>query len=196
MSYPKIGERIKALRIQSGMSQDELSHSTQLSLRTIQRIENGETEPRGDSLKRIANALKIEVNELSDIIPTTKLKEDKSIVLLIKISAFGYLIYPFLGIIFPMVLWIFYKDKVFGVDETGKKVMKYQSIWFVFLAILYLYILVIKINHLYSPFPGKTIIAVTISLYVFNAIMILLQILKLSSEKKFERGLHRIFKFQ
>jgi transcriptional regulator with XRE-family HTH domain len=192
MNLPKIGERIKALRIQSGISQDELSQSTQLSLRTIQRIENGETEPRGDSLKRIANALKTEVKELSDTVTTTKLKEDKSVLLLIKMSAFGYLIYPFLGFIFPMILWIFYKEKVIGADETGKKVMKYQSIWFIFLSILYLYILVIKINHLYSPFSIKTIIAVIICLYVLNGMMILLQILKLSSIKKFERVLHRI----
>ncbi|MGZ4011505.1 MAG: helix-turn-helix domain-containing protein [Flavisolibacter sp.] len=193
MSHQKIGERIKALRIQSGISQDELSQSTQLSLRTIQRIENGETEPRGDSLKRIAKALNIEMRDLADTITATKLKEDKSILLLIKLSAFGYLIYPFIGIIFPMILWIFYKEKVTGADEAGKKVMKYQSVWFAFLAILYLYLVIIKINHLYSPVvSNKTIIAVIICLYVFNAIMILLQSFKLSSMKKFERVLHGI----
>ncbi|MGZ3939012.1 MAG: helix-turn-helix domain-containing protein [Flavisolibacter sp.] len=193
MSHQKVGERIKAFRIQSGISQDELSQSTQLSLRTIQRIENGETEPRGDSLKRIAKALNIEMRDLADTITATKLKEDKSILLLIKLSAFGYLIYPFIGIIFPMILWIFYKEKVTGADEAGKKVIKYQSVWFAFLAIFYLYLVIIKINHLYSPIvSNKTIIAVIICLYVFNAIMILLQSFKLSSMKKFERVLHGI----
>ncbi|MGZ3881704.1 MAG: helix-turn-helix domain-containing protein [Flavisolibacter sp.] len=193
MSHQKVGERIKAFRIQSGISQDELSQSTQLSLRTIQRIENGETEPRGDSLKRIAKALNIEMRDLADTITATKLKEDKSILLLIKLSAFGYLIYPFIGIIFPMILWIFYKEKVTGADEAGKKVIKYQSVWFAFLAIFYLYLVIIKINQLYSPVvSNKTIIAVIICLYVFNAIMILLQSFKLSSMKKFERVLHGI----
>jgi transcriptional regulator with XRE-family HTH domain len=41
--------RIKELRTRRGFSQEELSERTGLSLRTIQRIENGETEPRGDT---------------------------------------------------------------------------------------------------------------------------------------------------
>ena len=60
---------MKTLRLQSGISQDELAALTQLSLRTIQRIENGETAPRGDSLKRIAAALNVGIAEFTIALP-------------------------------------------------------------------------------------------------------------------------------
>ena len=49
--------KIKDLRKRRGLSQEELAEKSGLSLRTIQRIENGETDPRGDSLRRLAAAL-------------------------------------------------------------------------------------------------------------------------------------------
>jgi uncharacterized Tic20 family protein len=45
-----VGQRIKAYRLRAGISQETLAEKTGLSLRTIQRIENEETQPRGDSL--------------------------------------------------------------------------------------------------------------------------------------------------
>jgi len=46
------------------MSQEELAERTGLSVRTIQRIENGETQPRGDSLRRLCQALGVEMEVL------------------------------------------------------------------------------------------------------------------------------------
>lgn len=57
MERQTLAQRIKQLRILSGFSQEELSERAQLSLRTIQRIENGETQPRGYSLQRLAEVL-------------------------------------------------------------------------------------------------------------------------------------------
>ena len=47
MNKNLLGLRIKELRKQKGMSQEFLSEESGLSLRTIQRIENGESSPRG-----------------------------------------------------------------------------------------------------------------------------------------------------
>jgi transcriptional regulator with XRE-family HTH domain len=47
MKNKELAQRIKELRNRRCFSQEELSEKTGLSLRTIQRIENGETEPRG-----------------------------------------------------------------------------------------------------------------------------------------------------
>lgn len=57
MERQTLAQRIKHLRILSGFSQEELSERAQLSLRTIQRIENGESQPRGYSLQRLAKIL-------------------------------------------------------------------------------------------------------------------------------------------
>ncbi len=48
---------IKKLRIRKGLSQEELALKSGLSLRTIQRMENNETKPHGDSLRKIFNIL-------------------------------------------------------------------------------------------------------------------------------------------
>ena len=42
------------------MTQEELADKTEVSARTIQRIENGEVDPRAYTLQMIANALDVE----------------------------------------------------------------------------------------------------------------------------------------
>ena len=49
----EFGERLKELRTNLNCSQKELSEQTGLTLRTIQRIENNESEPRGKTLNLI-----------------------------------------------------------------------------------------------------------------------------------------------
>ena len=57
MENNNLSQRVKELRKEQGLSQEELAKTAGLSLRTIQRVENNETEPTGDTLKRIATAL-------------------------------------------------------------------------------------------------------------------------------------------
>ena len=64
MNKNLLGLRIKELRKRKGMSQEFLADESGLSLRTIQRIENGETNPTGESLKRLSNALNVNPDEL------------------------------------------------------------------------------------------------------------------------------------
>lgn len=57
MENNNLSQRVKELRKEKGLSQEGLAKTAGLSLRTIQRVENQETEPTGDTLKRIATAL-------------------------------------------------------------------------------------------------------------------------------------------
>ena len=54
MENEKLAQGVKELRKVKGFSQEELAKNSGLSLRTIQRLENGETEPSGETLKRIS----------------------------------------------------------------------------------------------------------------------------------------------
>jgi transcriptional regulator with XRE-family HTH domain len=56
----KTGKLIKELRLKKGLTQEELASMTELSTRTIQRIENGEVDPRSYTLQMIAKALDVE----------------------------------------------------------------------------------------------------------------------------------------
>ncbi|TVQ13838.1 MAG: XRE family transcriptional regulator [Balneolaceae bacterium] len=57
-------ENIKYHRSNRGFSQEKLAEAADVSLRTIQRLESGETEPRGDTVIRIAKALDIPPGDL------------------------------------------------------------------------------------------------------------------------------------
>lgn len=61
--------RIKELRESKGLSQEELSENAGVSLRTIQRMENGESVPRGSTLRTIASSLDVS-SDYFNIIPS------------------------------------------------------------------------------------------------------------------------------
>ena len=56
----EIGKLIKELRTKKGLTQEELAERTEVSARTIQRIENGEVDPRAYTLQMIAKALDVD----------------------------------------------------------------------------------------------------------------------------------------
>jgi transcriptional regulator with XRE-family HTH domain len=56
------GQQIKKYRQVKGLTQKELAEKTQLNTRTIQRLENEETEPRPHTLRQIAEVLEIPIN--------------------------------------------------------------------------------------------------------------------------------------
>ncbi len=64
METRNLAKKLKELRTQRGMSQEYLADESRVGLRTIQRIENNESEPMGETLKRIANTLDVELSEL------------------------------------------------------------------------------------------------------------------------------------
>ncbi len=57
MKQPELGKKVAALRTENGLTQAELAQMCQVTARTIQRIESGETEPRSFTVKTIFNAL-------------------------------------------------------------------------------------------------------------------------------------------
>lgn len=64
MNAKKLAKKLKELRTFRGMSQEYLAEESRVSLRTIQRIEKEESVPTGETIKRIAVALDVELNEL------------------------------------------------------------------------------------------------------------------------------------
>ncbi len=175
MQNDELSKRVKELRNRKGISQEVLAEKTGLSLRTIQRIENGETEPRGDSLKRLANVFSVSPDEIMD----WKVVEDRNILVLLNITQFSFLAFPLLGIIIPLTLWILKKDKVKGVDETGRAILNFQMTWVLILFAFYLIFLGSTIFHL-GLFPiGLWGILLTMGvLYGYNFLIILINTIR------------------
>ena len=59
-----LGERIKALRNSSGLTQEELARAADIGRITLVRLENGEQTPRAKTLAAIADALGKRVSDL------------------------------------------------------------------------------------------------------------------------------------
>ena len=181
-----LSQKVKALRLSAGTSQEELAEATQLSLRTIQRIENGETQPRGDSLKRLARALGVTTEEFT---ASQDLPEDKGFLIILHLSSLCFLLFPFfnlfaiMSIAAPLILWLLKKDKIKGVRITGKKILNFQLTWFLVFALIYSYVFVCKLNHVATFVDTATLVRILIGLYLFNVISIIVNIIRLGKGK-------------
>ncbi|GAA0713672.1 hypothetical protein GCM10009430_05740 [Aquimarina litoralis] len=170
MKNANLAKKIKELRVRHGFSQETLAYETNLGLRTVQRIENGESEPRGETLKRLSIALKTSPDELLD----WSEQEDKGFLLLLGLSPLSFLIFPLLGIIAPLVLWIAKRNKIKGADTYGKKLLNFQITWSVVLFLAYLFfilamfgVITIELDFL-SSFDSLPIIVLFLGLYFIN----------------------------
>lgn len=171
--------KLKALRHQKGISQEVLAEASGLSLRTIQRIENGDTNPTGDSLKRLANALNINPDELID----WAIKEDNSYLVYLNLSTLTFLFFPLLGIIVPFMLWTSKKDKIKGINTLGRDLINFEITWTILLFFMPFSLFILsKVGVLHS-FSLNTLFITTVIMYVINLLFVLLNTFRISNKK-------------
>ena len=180
MKNKDLAGRIKELRKRRGFSQEELSEKSGLSLRTIQRIENAETEPLGDSLKRLAVAFDVAPEEIID----WQIQEDQNYLSLMSFSALGFLIFPLLGIIIPLTLWIMKKDKIKNVDKIGKAILNFQITWTIVLFLLLTFMLLTTVFSMNMDMSMFSIILIVCGLYTYNLLIIIIKTIRISSMKE------------
>ncbi|RLD29433.1 MAG: DNA-binding protein [Bacteroidetes bacterium] len=179
MNKNHLAIRLKELRNQKGKSQEVLADESGLSLRTIQRIENGDTNPTGDSLKRLSNALNVNPDELIDWV----IKEDKRYLIFLNLSALTFLFFPMLGILVPFILWTSRKDKIKNIKKLGRDVINFEITWTILLFFIpFLLFLLSKIGLLES-LTLSIVFTVTGFMYFINLIYVLLNTLRISNEK-------------
>lgn len=171
MDNNKLANRVIELRKRQGFSQEFLAEESGVSLRTMQRVENGETKPRGDTLQRIAKGLGITSEELIG----WKLDSNTSYLSMLNGSALSFLLFPILGILVPLVMWISKRKKIRKVDEYGKEIINFQITWCFFIFLIYISY-VISIIFRVSILPRFTP-AVILSLVVFVGVLYLLNII-------------------
>jgi transcriptional regulator with XRE-family HTH domain len=160
----EIGKKLKELRKRKGLSQEELAESASINLRTIQRIENNESEPRGNTLNQICKVLDVNAEEILDYGKQT----DNSYLFFFHLSVISFLVIPLGNIILPMILWQTKKDKVIGLKEAGANLLNYQIVWTVFSSMSIITFAFLKILHVSSYY---TLFYVFIGLYALNIIL-------------------------
>ncbi|RZS99142.1 helix-turn-helix domain-containing protein [Aquimarina brevivitae] len=186
MKQDNLANRIKELRVRHGYSQESLANETNLGLRTIQRIENGESVPRGDTLQKISKALKTSPDELLD----WSLAKDNGFLLLLALSPLSFLIFPLLGIIVPLVLWITKRHKIEGVDRYGKKILNFQITWTGFLFLFYIFSIlavlrVIRVDlSFFNPLGQISLLSIALVLLVVNILFSVINAIRVYKQKR------------
>ena len=84
METKDLAKNLKDLRALRGMSQEYLAEEARVSLRTVQRIEKNESKPTGETIKRIATALGVELNDLIGLEGTTETSDLKATIVFLK----------------------------------------------------------------------------------------------------------------
>ncbi len=163
----KTGQLIKELRIKKGITQEDLAAKTELNVRTIQRIEKGEVDPRAYTLQSIAKALDVEFETLtmcdSDLKESNKVKSDKWIPLL-HLSGLLILVAP------PIIIWILKRNEVNGMRKHAIDVINFQlsmTIYSFVLAILSLY-------------------PILILLFIYSQVIIILNTIKVTNNQSYK----------
>lgn len=143
----KIGLVIKELRIKKGMTQEELADKTELSARTIQRIENGEVDPRAYSLQVIAQALEVDFELFMEARSQDEgaEKNDRLTLGLLHLSGILPLFFP------TYLLWKRNKNRLEGKYTHFYDVISLQlTVWLLFILPGIAIHLFQSINHIYS----------------------------------------------
>jgi XRE family transcriptional regulator, regulator of sulfur utilization len=128
-------QQITTLRKNKGLTQEELAGRTGLTVRTIQRIESGESVPRSYTLKAIAQALDIPfetftVRETATAGPTCQDSEGaRDALQLLNLSSFFYIIIPYVHFLVPMNMLKKNKDLTPAMIVFGRKLIRQQVYW-------------------------------------------------------------------
>lgn len=159
----KTGKLIKELRIKKGMTQEELADKTEVSARTIQRIENGEVDPRAYTLQMIAKALDVDfslfVEHESEESQQIQKVNNNSWFILLHLSGLLPLIFP------TLIIWNRKKDKTEVMAQHFRAAITFQlCILGVSIGSLWVYW---KVNML-TPFVGSLLVGALMS--ILNAI--------------------------
>lgn len=169
--------RLKAIREQKNLTQEELSEKSKISVRTIQRIESG-TEPKGHTLRMLAQVLEIEESELlhtrvQSINENTGGEEtdeeekepqiNYSYIKIINLSSLIFTLLPPLNIFVPLMLMFTLKQN----NSLARQIISVQMIWTVIAPITFMLGIFLKF--------GKQFTLILMILIVLSNVFIILR---------------------
>lgn len=124
-----IGQKIKELRLLKGLTQEDLAERTRLSVRTIQRIESGDVDPRTYTLSLLAEALDVELETLTaekaqraQMTQSTIISDAEKTkwLALLHISGLFVLLLP------PLIVYIWKKEEIPEMEPHFTDIMNFQ----------------------------------------------------------------------
>lgn len=115
--------RLKTIREQQHLTQQELSEKSGVSVRTIQRIESG-TDPKGQTLKMLAGTLEVKEEELLEK-PEAPKQVKFTLVRIINFSSLPVTIFPPANILLPLIIMFIAKE----FNPLTRQIVSLQIFW-------------------------------------------------------------------
>lgn len=176
----QLHQKIVLARKNKGLTQEELAAGTNVTVRTIQRIESGESSPRSYTLKAIAKELDISFEELASsndsapATPVTTAADEKHFLQMHCLACFSYLVIPFVHFLVPA--WFLKKSgaQTAAVTAFARQTIKTQVYWQIALQLLML--ITVAWNFIRAAYFEKTLhlhyLWTFFFMYTINAIII------------------------
>lgn len=161
-----IGKKIIHFRKVKGLTQEALSELTGLNVRTIQRIESGEVDPRLHTLTTIAEALGVNLEEL---LPEPTQKELNQLAVL-HITPIAFFFFPVVGnVLLPFIFWMLKREEVNGINKHGKEILNGQLTYSILAGVGMLTFMLLIFLPLIAPGNSFTEVFMTNFLWVWLA---------------------------
>lgn len=176
---------LKKIRIAQCLSQEELASLSNISIKTIQRIESGKSTGSAYSIKQLAGALNIEAIQLRNKDRDLSFREQDplSIVKQMNWSTLMVIILPFANIIFPLMIFKNHKDHS-SVSTLGRKVISVQILWTFVTLILATLLPLLCLMFMDQPYSGSVPLFIPVYLFaVLLNVFVILTIAFLLSNK-------------
>jgi len=125
METQSIGKNLVYQRKLKGYTQDKLSEKSDVTIRTIQRIEKDDVTPQLNTIKLLADALEIDMDDLLILQNPKHESVQKKWLLFIHSSPMLGFIFPF-SVLFPLFLWLHKRDDNPVYNIHGIKVINFQ----------------------------------------------------------------------
>ena len=113
MNQPQLGLKVAELRQQKGLTQETLAERCEVSTRTIQRIENGEVDPRAYTLHCLREVLDFDFEEQN----TT---HENIWLVIMHLSSI------LCALLVPLLLWSWKKNQSPKIDQQARQVLNFQ----------------------------------------------------------------------
>ncbi|MFS8083054.1 MAG: DUF4870 domain-containing protein [Ginsengibacter sp.] len=125
-----ISERLKNYRRISCLSQEGLAESSGISIRTIQRIEEGKSLGSGYTLTALAKALNINATDLTiqETENTLTTYDNENKLKILNLSAISVILFPLSNVILPTLIFLKNRDNK-KVNVLGRKIISFQILW-------------------------------------------------------------------
>lgn len=98
----------------------------------------------------------------------------KNILIILNLSQLGFIVFPFLGLIIPFVIWNSNKNESKNVDSIGKSIINFQITW---LLALFVFFLVPSLSMIFRfeliSIDFNTILFIYGGMYLYNISLII-----------------------